>query len=66
MLCIFNNISEDKNYVPIIGSYTKRANKPVAFLTASKDIVGDTFGSVFGKASSLWRSSKKDKGIKRK
>ncbi|XP_029346879.1 uncharacterized protein LOC100159932 isoform X1 [Acyrthosiphon pisum] len=52
---------QDENYVPIIGSFTKRANKPVALLKASKDIVGNTFGSIFGKASSLWNSTSSNK-----
>lgn len=70
ILSIFNNISEDEDYVPIIGTFIKKANKPVALLKASKHIVGNTFGSIFGKASSLWSSTssskKNKKGIKRK
>jgi len=62
--CIFNNILEHENYEPIIGAFTKSINKPVALLKASRDIARNTLSSLFGKASSLWGSSKKNKGIK--
>ncbi|CAI6366837.1 unnamed protein product [Macrosiphum euphorbiae] len=52
---------KDEDYVPIIGTFTQRANKPVALLKASKNIVGKTFGSIFGKASSLWSSTSSGK-----
>jgi len=63
ILCILNNISENKNYVLIFGSFTEVADKPVAFLKASKSIVANTIGGMFGKASSIWSWGKNDKGI---
>lgn len=57
------NVPEEENYVPIIGHYTKIANKPVALLKASRDIVGSTFGNMFGRAKSFWSSRKNDQGI---
>ncbi|XP_026817788.1 uncharacterized protein LOC113556825 [Rhopalosiphum maidis] len=60
---------QEEGYVPIIGAYTKSANKPVAIIRASKDIVENAIGSIFERASSLWHfgttntaeKSKKDK-----
>ncbi|XP_060852260.1 uncharacterized protein LOC132930407 isoform X2 [Rhopalosiphum padi] len=60
---------QEEDYVPIIGAFTKRANKSVAIIKASKDIVENAIGGIFGRASSLWNfgttntaeKSKKDK-----
>ncbi|KAL5241292.1 hypothetical protein ACI65C_008702 [Semiaphis heraclei] len=40
------------------------ADKPVAFLKASKSIVENTIGGMFGKASSIWSWGKNDKADK--
>jgi len=63
ILRLLNNISETEDYVPIIGSFTKKANKPVAILKASKDIVENGIGNIFEKASFVWNFGKKYKGI---
>uniref|UniRef100_A0A2S2PEQ5 Uncharacterized protein n=1 Tax=Schizaphis graminum TaxID=13262 RepID=A0A2S2PEQ5_SCHGA len=45
---------QEEGYVPIIGNFTKRANKSVAIIKASKDIVENAIGGIIGRASSFW------------
>ncbi|KAF0770906.1 Uncharacterized protein FWK35_00018036 [Aphis craccivora] len=48
----------DENYVPIIGAFTKKINKPVALVKASRNLFGDAMGGLQKTASSIWNFGK--------
>lgn len=49
---------QDENYVPIIGAFTKKINKPVALIKASRNLFGDAIGGLQKTASSIWNFGK--------
>ncbi|XP_025202014.1 uncharacterized protein LOC112599355 [Melanaphis sacchari] len=52
--------NQDEGYVPIIGAFTKNANKPVAIIKASKVVVENAIGGIFRSVSSIWNFGKKN------
>lgn len=64
--CKINNILDDENYVPIIGAFTKKINKPVALVKASRNLFGDAMGGLQKTASSIWNFGKDEGTEKRK
>ncbi|KAE9542984.1 hypothetical protein AGLY_002895 [Aphis glycines] len=49
---------QDENYVPIISAYTKKINKPVALVRASRHIIGDAMEGIQKTASTIWNFGK--------